>query len=251
MNSSDAQDASDWRALWLRESARRQSLHQLGITPFISRYDPPGARSANRLLMPNGGEAIGAPLVTTEAGEELGAAEIRALLTQGDGVTPSTDTQNESGPRQSPRTNPLQTVNESLRHAEPLSLLFINSGDVLWVEVLEDQLLRQEQLQLIAAMARAIRGPSVRCQHQQFDWPPAGQSALNAAQGGIADVLSGFVQRLTTDHGTEVMVLMGPCDCLPDSPLLSHAIPSSLDMLRNGALKQTAWDRLKPLCRSA
>ena len=251
MNSSDAQDASDLRALWLRECARRQSLRQLGITPFISRYDPPGARSANRLLMPNGGEAIGASLVTTETGEELGAAEIRALLTQGDGVTPSTDTQNESGPRQSPRTNPLQTINESLRHAEPLSLLFVNSGDVLWVEVLEDQLLRQEQLQLIAAMARAIRGPSVRCQHQQFDWPPAGQSALNAAQGGMTDVLSGFVQRLTTDHGTEVMVLMGPCDCLPDSPLPSKAIPSSLDMLRNGVLKQTAWDRLKPLCSSA
>ena len=251
MNSSDAQDASDLRALWLRECARRQSLRQLGITPFISRYDPPGARSVNRLLMPNGGEAIGASLAATETGEELGAQQLRALLTQGDGVTPSTDTQNESGPRQSPRTNPLQTINESLRHAEPLSLLFVNSGDVLWVEVLEDQLLRQEQLQLIAAMARAIRGPSVRCQHQQFDWPPAGQSALNAAQGGIADVLSGFVQRLTTDHGTEEMVLMGPCDCLPDSPLPSKAIPSSLDMLRNGALKQTAWDRLKPLCSSA
>ena len=53
----------------------------------------------------------------------------------------------------------------------PLSLLLVTSGDVLWIEELEDQLLRQEQLQLITAMARAIRGASVRCAHQ-FDWPP-------------------------------------------------------------------------------
>ena len=110
---------------------------------------------------------------------------------------------------------------------EPQSLLFVTSVDVLWVEVLEDQLLRQEQLQLVAAMARAIRGKSVRCEHQQFDWPPSGQGALAVADNGMAEVLSGFLQRLTRDHSTELMVLMGDCDRLPR---LASRKPASIQL---------------------
>jgi hypothetical protein len=127
-----------------------------------------------------------------------------------------------------------------------LSLLLVTSGDVLWVEVLEDQLLRQEQLQLIAAMARAIRGASVRCAHQQFDWPPAAGSAI-APSEGMEGMLSGFLQRLTGDHTTRHIVQLGACEVLPASDLPTHQIPSSLEMLREGSLKQSAWSVLKPL----
>jgi hypothetical protein len=123
----------------------------------------------------------------------------------------------------------------------------VTSADILWIEVLEDQLLRREQLQLIAAMARAVRGTSVKCAHQQFDWPPARQSALSNAKGGMSDMLMGFIQRLITDRATQQVVLMGPCDCLPDTGLPLLEIPSSLNMLRDGSLKQQAWDMLKPL----
>ena len=128
----------------------------------------------------------------------------------------------------------------------PLSLLLVTSGDVLWVEVLEDQLLRQEQLQLIAAMARAIRGASVRCAHQQFDWPPAAGSAI-AASDGMEGMLSGFLHRLTSDHATRCIVQLGACEGLPAPDLPIHQIPSSLEMLREGLLKQSAWSVLKPL----
>ena len=128
----------------------------------------------------------------------------------------------------------------------PLSLLLVTSGDVLWVEVLEDQLLRQEQLQLIAAMARAIRGASVRCAHQQFDWPPATGSAI-AASGGMEGMLSGFLHRLTSDHATRHIVQLGACEALPATDLPIHRVPSSLEMLRDGSLKQSAWSILKPL----
>ena len=128
----------------------------------------------------------------------------------------------------------------------PLSLLLVTSYDLLWIEVLEDQFLRQEQLQLIAAMARAIRGASVRCAHQQFDWPSAAGSAV-AAAGGMEGMLSGFLHRLTTDHATRHIVQLGACEVLPASDLLMHQIPSSLEMLREGSLKQSAWCVLKPL----
>ena len=128
----------------------------------------------------------------------------------------------------------------------PLSLLLVTSGDVLWIEVLEDQLLRQEQLQLITAMARAIRGASVRCAHQQFDWPPAAGSAI-AAVGGMGDMLSGFLHRVTSDHATRHIVQLGACEVPPDTDLPIHRVPSSLEMLREGSLKQSAWSVLKLL----
>ena len=67
----------------------------------------------------------------------------------------------------------------------------------------------------------------------------------------MAEVLSGFLQRLTRDHRIELMVLMGDCDCLPSSGITQYRIPSSLSMLRDGSLKETAWATLKPLHRSA
>jgi len=99
---------------------------------------------------------------------------------------------------------------------------------------------------LIAAMARAIRGASVRCARQQFDWPPAVGSAVAAAEG-IEGMLSGFLHRLTSDHATRHIVQLGACEVLPASNLLMHQIPSSLEMLREGSLKQSAWSVLKPL----
>ena len=128
----------------------------------------------------------------------------------------------------------------------PLSLLLVTSGDVLWIEVLEDQLLRQEQLQLIAAMARAIRGASVRCAHQQFAWPPATGSAIGAV-GDMGDMLSGFLHRVTSDHATRHIMQLGACEALPATDLPIYRVPSSLEMLRDGSLKQSAWSILKPL----
>ena len=123
----------------------------------------------------------------------------------------------------------------------------VASADILWIEVLQDQLLRKEQLQLIAAMARAVSGANVQCARQQFDWPPARQSGLLNVKGGMTDMLTGFIQRLTRDFATRQIVLMGPCDCLPDTGLPLSEIPSSLNMLLDGSLKQQAWDVLKPL----
>jgi hypothetical protein len=144
------------------------------------------------------------------------------------------------------RSEPPADTKSGVKPDRPLSLLLVTSGDVLWVEVLEDRLLRQEQLQLIAAMARAIRGASVRCAHQQFDWPPAAGSAI-AASGGLEGMLSGFLQRLTGDHATRHIVQLGACEVLPASDLPIHQVPSSLEMLREGSLKQSAWSVLKPL----
>ena len=235
-------------ALWAQECARRASLVALGITPLVSRVDPAGARPAARYAAPQQVESQMSEVAAPHKDEAQGA-QLRALI-QGTGEVPRAEGQQAQPEAVPPSTETPSSLEGTPDKQPPLSLVMVTSGDVLWVEVLEDQLLRQEQLQLIAAMARAIRGASVRCEHQQFDWPPAGQSALAAAPGGLADMLSGFLQRLTTDHQTQLVICMGPCESLPDAGLPVHHIPSSLDMLRDSALKQTAWATLRPLCHS-
>ena len=250
-NPVDAQDA-----LWEAECARRTLLSHLGITPLVSRFDPIAAKPAQRLDLPiasNDATPSNAS-ATPNGGDNMQAAQLREML---HGDADAGVSNEEAGARLGASaeaaddvsvdsSEPPADTKSGVKPATPLSLLLVTSGDVLWVEVLEDRLLRQEQLQLIAAMARAIRGASVRCAHQQFDWPPAAGSAI-AASGGLEGMLSGFLQRLTGDHATRHIVQLGACEVLPASDLPIYQVPSSLEMLRGGSLKQSAWSVLKPL----
>ena len=211
-------------ALWEAECARRTLLSHLGIIPLVSRFDPIAAKPAQRLHVPTGSSEV-TPANTS--------ATSPASVEKADAVAVD-------------RSELLADEKSGVATDTPLSLLLVTSGDVLWIEVLEDQLLRQEQLQLITAMARAIRGASVRCAHQQFDWPPAAGSAI-AAVGGMGDMFSGFLHRVTSDHATRHIVQLGACEVPPDTDLPIHRVPSSLEMLREGSLKQSAWSVLKLL----
>ena len=243
-------------ALWEAECVRRTLLSHLGITPLVSRFDPIAAKPAQRLEVPTGfsGVALTDAPTTPNGSDEMQAAQPRQMLRGNADEIASTEEAGamsrapaeETGDAAAGRSKPPADVRSGVTFDTPLSLLLVISDDVLWVEVLEEQLLRQEQLKLIAAMARAIRGASVRCVHQQFDWPPAAGSAV-AAAGGMEGMLSGFLRRLTSDHATRHIVQLGVCEVLPASDLLMHQIPSSLEMLREGSLKQSAWSVLKPL----
>lgn len=253
MAEADTQRPTAPEILWQEECARRMVLSHLGITPLISRFDPAAAKPAERFIAPT---ASSVEALSTREGsaegppEEMRGEQLRALL-RGD---ESGDVENESRVSKASvepaaaRSTPAKT--ESATDI-PLALLMVTSDDILWIEILEDRLLRQEQLQLIAAMARAIRGSTVRCAHQQLDWPPSGESALRAPPGGLEEMLSGFLTRLITDHATEHIVQLGACDALPATSIPIHIMPSSLEMLQDGAKKQHAWSILKPLRNGA
>jgi hypothetical protein len=240
--------------LWEAECARRTLLSHLGITPLVSRFDPVAAKPTQRFDVPTGSVDVvpSRASATAKSGDEMQAAQLREMLRRDAGASAE-----EAGATSRPLAEEADDIatdrgevptgaQSNVGTDTPLSLLLVTSGDVLWVEVLEDQLLRQEQLQLIAAMARAIRGASVRCAHQQFDWPPAAGSAI-AASEGMEGMLSGFLHRLTSDHATRYIVKLGASEVIPASDLPTHQIPSSLEMLREGSLKQSAWSVLKPL----
>ena len=234
-----------------REAARRHLLSSFGLVPLMSRYDPVGAKPANRLAVPvvdtgrEGRDHGAAPVGNTiSRGEgEMQGDQLRALLRNDRGVTHSPANDGRDADRSG---SPAVTPN---RFEQRLSLLIVVTADVLWIEQLEDHLLRREQLHLIAAMGRAIRGPSVNCEHQQFDWPP--DSALKLAQAdGLQEMLSGLLQRMATDHQSQLVIQLGSIDVLPASDLAVHCIPSSLAMLQDPSTKRTAWSILKSLVAS-
>ena len=262
-----------------QEASRRMSLTNLGLMPLISRFDPVGAMSANRFASPTlhmrseasttdegmiaerkgPGPASGEMSAGTKALErernqganqennalikaegEMQGDQLRALLRDDGGEHSSS----MNAAVDSARGTPLDAVHK--RAEERLCLLFVITEDVLWIEQLDDHLLRKDQLHLIAAMARAIRGSSVSCEHQQFDWPPAGGLKLSQ-DNGMEHMLSGYLQRLVADHQSQVMILMGAVDVLPALSLSVHRIPSSLTMLQEPATKRDAWSVLKSL----
>jgi len=236
--------------MWHEECARRTLLDHLGITPLVSRFDPAAAKPAERFMTPLAEGLIASISVAPETAEEMQGEQLRALWrgeadkkeTEEKERTPADVAAQVSGSA----TEVPHDMKTDVFGDAPVAMLMVTSQDILWVEVLEDQLLRTEQLQLIAAMARAIRGNRVQCAHQQFNWPPVGESAKNMA-GGFGDMLSGFLQRLVRDHAIQHVVQLGECEALPHTDLQIHRIHSSLEMLHDGSLKQPAWSVLKQL----
>ena len=246
MKQSDHSPEAAPQEVWQRERARRTLLTQLGIQPLVSRVDGVAARPSARLVAPSATPQIEVN-DTVPAGKMEGAA-LRELL-RGDGASVTASEQALASDPVVSSDAPEPTTNSLPETTTSLSLLMVVSDDVLWVEQLEDQLLRQEQLRLIAAMARGIRGAEVRCTHQQFDWPPAGQVSPAGTQHNLREMLSGYLRRLTSDHAIGHIIHLGPCAVLPELEMPVTQMPSSLDLLRDAAQKPKAWEALKPLRR--
>ena len=234
-------------ALWSQECRRRANLSKMGISPLISRFDGVGSKPATRLIAPASATLSQRSVAPTSDTPERSRDQLHALLREGTDSATATSSVARAAQSADSSEQSVGALDDASAIATPVSLVMVTSMDILWVEVLEDQLLRKEQLRLIAAMARAVRTSNVQCAHQQFDWPPAHQSALSNAKGGMPDMLMGLIQRLIRDCATQQIVLMGPCDFLPDTGLPLLKIPSSLSMLRDGSIKQQAWDVLKPI----
>lgn len=228
------------RDQWDRENTRRVLLQSLGIEPLISVCDPVGARASERLRQPVGFNP--SAKVTPDSQDTISGEQLRALLQDSVIAPPVSDTTSKAD-----RAAPGSAIPETAPAPEGLTQLFVATEDLLWVETLSDGLLRQEQLLLIAAMARAVRHADIACLHQQFHWPPQEAAALGNARVNREEMLAGFTERLVSQHGTRILVRLGAVDDVPCRGLSVIDIPSSLELLRDGTLKRDAWQQLKTL----
>ena len=217
------------------EMARRQALSAMGINVYSSRFDFPGAAKAQRFAVPV--PEVNEPAVVSRSVEpriETPSAPVPQM--------PQTTT---SGPTS---RVPVSQSRASGSESVSFSILLASAGPFLWLEELGDGLIRQDQLGLINAMARAISTPTTKLMRQQFDWPVAGNSALSGDAESAKQALHGLIQRMAREVDAKRVILVGDCHYLPDRIVQSGVrIPSTMAMLSEPALKRVAWEALKPL----
>ena len=220
------------------ELARRQALEAMGIDVYVSRYDMPGAAPAIRQRLVQ----IEPAEVTTSDSPARAAKVHTASPTPPPRADSSTNTERTSTPSQSSGVSPAKST-----ETVTFSMLLASAGPFLWVEQLADGLLRQDQLALINAMARALSA-DVSVRQQQFDWPMRGNTALSRDAESAKQALQGLIQRMAREVDAKRVVVMGACPFLPDRIAQSAVvIPATMAMLQNPALKRDAWQALKPL----
>ena len=217
------------------EMARRKLLSAMGISVYSSRFDFPGAAKAKRLSLPMAGvsEWVGATSVAQQPFEKAKVSARQTPPARGGGSVTSA----QVVPSKAPASE-----------AVSFSMLLASAGSFLWLEELADGLIRQDQLALINAMARAISPSATQVMQQQFDWPVAGNSTLSGDAESAKQALHGLIQRMAREVDAKRVILMGDCGYLPERTIQSAVqIPSSLKMLSEPTLKREAWEALKPL----
>ena len=221
------------------EMARRQALSAMGISVYSSRFDFPGAARAQRFAIPV--PEVNEPEVLSRSVEPRSESPSAPV--------PQMPHATSSGPASGvPVSQSRAAESSSGSESVSFSMLLASAGSFLWLAQLGDGLIRQDQLALINAMARAISTPTTKLMQQQFDWPVAGNSALAGDAESAKQALHGLIQRMAREVDAKRVILMGDCHYLPDRIVQSGVrIPSTLAMLSEPALKRGAWEALKPL----
>jgi len=259
--SSDIKGAADpdeqLNATLLQEQRRRYMLDQLGIAPLISICDGVAAKASVRIAGPTDSDGLADSGGVTDSDGLTDIAALRATLRSANAnprakPADSADVEARLPAQALSEKTTVQSPGASLQASAPsvtFQLLIASTGRWLWVEVLSDGLIRQEQLQLIQAMGRILDGPKVAIKHLQFDWPMASHPQLprdiNAAKQSVA----GQLQRLAKDASASGLIILGD-DAMP---FISEAInltrlevPSTVTMLQEPQRKRDAWAVIKP-----
>ena len=113
-------------------------------------------------------------------------------------------------------------------------------------EQLADGLLRQDQLALINAMARALSA-DVSVRQQQFDWPMRGNTALSGDAESAKQALQGLIQRMAREVDAKRVVVMGACPFTGAYCAISGSYSCDNSHAPKPGLKREAWQALKPL----
>ncbi|MEM1403316.1 MAG: hypothetical protein AAGG55_08300 [Pseudomonadota bacterium] len=239
------------------ELRRLQYLQAMGVTPLVSRRALPGAAASQRLYLKNAPKNIGqgSEIAPADQSRETNrtasesAQAMRASLRSDARRSAEVPVQKTQG-----ITEHLETAPEAVQPqvSERFSLIAVRCASRLWVEDLGGEALAQDQLQLIAAMGRALQhsdGERVVVTHTQFDWPLHGNMQLDLGNEEAAATLEGFLQRQLDEHGCVELVCLGEAAAERVNglrlPVAARQIHSSRELLSNATLKKAAWDRLR------
>ena len=254
-------DETEHQSLWATEQRRKSILALLDVQPLGARFNPPGAREARPLNPPielkakfesgpmsgelNPGEIQSNSSAEARARTSDLAAQRPSKITGDPGLArPQGDMTSDSISADAIGREKSLPPGESVA----FQLLIVEAGSWLWLEQIEDNLIRREQLQLVEGMARAITEGAVNLKHHQFDWPLAEHAHLSKDAESARQSVAGQLRRLARERQALGMILMGPtCSEWVNVPpaLTQLNIPSTLSMLEKPLLKREAWQVLK------
>ena len=238
------------------DTRRRGTLAQLGIEPLVSRFNPEGARPHRHLEpLPQPPRSAESPAPGTDNSKDIGSAVEDSQVgkphsPQVAGTPEAVRITTEPVAAASPVSGDRAGV-EQAATGKPVAfqLMIVSAGPWLWLEQLQDALIRREQLQLVQGMARAITEGDLAMSHLQFSWPLAEHAHLPQHADAAKDSVSGQLRRLARERQARGYIFMGAaCRQWVHVPpaLACLDIPSTLDMLTEPALKRDAWQVLQP-----
>ena len=255
-------DEIEHQNLWAIEQRRRGMLALLDVQPLVARTSPPGARAAQPLTAPSvdltrpEADCI-TPVREVAEGQYKQPIAAEVSVSARSVQSEAANTTDSPAPRIAQRDAMSGAVSmagagreSSVTGGEAVAfqLLIVEAGAWLWLEQLDDSLIRREQLQLVEGMARAITQGAVNLRHHQFDWPLSNHAHLPRDAESAKQSVAGQLRRLARERQALGMILMGsPCEEWVNVPpaLTQLNIPSTLSMLENPTLKRAAWQVLK------
>ena len=226
------------------DMTRRSALKVMGIPQYVSKFDFPGAATAERAVLPSTSS------IDLSVAEPADSVDVAAPAARRVGEHQTSEDDVAVAPAQSSQRSAQSSQKKAARGGEAVSfsMLLASAGPFLWIEQLPDGLVRQDQLALINAMARALAPATSPLSQQQFHWPMTGNSALGSDAESARQALHGLIQRMAREVGAKRVIVMGACTYLPERIGQSAVcIPSTLAMLSDAHLKRDAWTALKPL----
>jgi hypothetical protein len=239
----------------MNELRHRVYLDALGIDSYESRRQLPGAAVTRRVTI-MAKSPTPAPVSVSAPGQHAAASQ--AAVVSGDGRAVSALVE----PRVRARTEPthIPRPRDAQESAVPrFSLVTMVAGDWLWLEELTGMPLTTEQVQLVQAMASALRADraprDTRPDVMQFDWPIHSNRQLDQGEAAARAGVAGFLARRLEQHRSRGLVLLGQTGAarvpIPELGVVTVCISSTADMLADPALKRQAWCDLLPLIREA
>ena len=208
-----------------RELRRVRYLQAMGLPCHVARRPLPGAAPSRYLGLRRPAQAARALPGTPSAA-----------------AAPAAPAPATAGPAPRRATEPVQRF----------SVAALVAGGYLWVEDLAALPLAREQLQLVAAIARALRHPQVDAappRVAQFDWPLHNNPQLAQDRREAAAALHSFLSRQLADADCGALLCLGAAArerlAGDDFPVPVHSLPSTRELLREPVLKGELWRQLR------
>lgn len=239
----------------MNEARRTAYLAAMGIDGYVSRTQLPGAAPTCRR------EVASVPIEREASPAHTGVLSGSPVVVEA--TAPPADATGVV-PRRQSAARPVPGIAEQRMRTVPrdgsgparFSLAAIAAGGILWLEELAGMPLAREQVQLVAAMARAVAASGAedgdKPEVTQFNWPIHTNTQFDQSEDAARAALAGFLGRRLEQHQCRGLVLLGdasarrtPLDALP--AIARVQVPSTREMLENPKLKKTAWIELRGL----